>query len=266
MPVELDALGEWGVGNRMLSDMLRGKHPDDAAHAEWRRGVLPPGRLGVRKASEIRDRAAELALEAHRYRGLTPRLYDVDIELRNGRRLTGTIPRVYHHRLVEVSYSKLGPKQLIAAWIRLLTLAAGVPGGPWSAVCIGRFKNGKRTVVTVLDPPTDPTGVLESLIGMYDRGRAEPLPLPVKTAFAWAQARFGGDDPRRTAEYQWRGGRYPGEDVDDAYARVWGARAGLDVLLGPPRPGEEMAGESTRLGALAARLWQPVLLAERGES
>jgi exodeoxyribonuclease V gamma subunit len=31
------------------------------------------------------------------------------------------------------------------------------------------------------------------------------------------------------------------------------------VLLGEPRPGEEYDGESTRLGALAMRLWQPML-------
>jgi exodeoxyribonuclease V gamma subunit len=36
----------------------------------------------------------------------------------------------------------------------------------------------------------------------------------------------------------------------------------LDKLLGPPRPGEEMPGEDTRLGALAARLWLPLLAAE----
>src|SRR5208337_2354207 len=50
------ALEEWTVGDRMLRDMLRGMHPDTAAHAEWRRGTLPPGRLGVRKAKEIRER------------------------------------------------------------------------------------------------------------------------------------------------------------------------------------------------------------------
>lgn len=53
IPVQVDALAEWTVGERMLRDMLRGLHPDDAAHSEWRRGTLPPGRLGVRRAKEI---------------------------------------------------------------------------------------------------------------------------------------------------------------------------------------------------------------------
>ena len=50
MPVEIDALQEWKVGDRMLDDMLRGMKPDDARAAEWRRGSLPPGKLGWRKA------------------------------------------------------------------------------------------------------------------------------------------------------------------------------------------------------------------------
>ncbi len=39
-------------------------------------------------------------------------------------------------------------------------------------------------------------------------------------------------------------------------------RTPSEVLLGKPRAGEEVAGEETRLGALAARLWLPLLAAE----
>ena len=57
MPVDIDALEEWTVGDRMLTDMLRGMTPDDARQAEWRRGTLPPGQLGWRKATELRDQS-----------------------------------------------------------------------------------------------------------------------------------------------------------------------------------------------------------------
>ena len=50
MPVDIDALEEWTVGDRML----HGMELDQAREAEWRRGTLPPGRLGWRKATEIR--------------------------------------------------------------------------------------------------------------------------------------------------------------------------------------------------------------------
>ncbi|MFZ0832005.1 MAG: exodeoxyribonuclease V subunit gamma, partial [Mycobacterium sp.] len=42
MPVDIDALEEWTVGDRMLHDMLHGMEPDQARQAEWRRGTLPP--------------------------------------------------------------------------------------------------------------------------------------------------------------------------------------------------------------------------------
>jgi exodeoxyribonuclease V gamma subunit len=44
---------------------------------------------------------------------------------------------------------------------------------------------------------------------------------------------------------------------------VWGSRAPLDKLLGPVPAGEPTAGETTRLGALAARVWLPMLRCER---
>jgi exodeoxyribonuclease V gamma subunit len=54
-----------------------------------------------------------------------------------------------------------------------------------------------------------------------------------------------------------------GEDADKAHVEVWGPRAPLTKLLAAqPRPGEEVDGEDTRFGALAARLWLPVFDAE----
>ena len=84
MPVDIDSLEEWTVGDRMLGDMLRGMTPDDARQAEWRRGTLPPGQLGWRKATEIRDQAALLATAALQYRQADTRAYDVDIDLGSG--------------------------------------------------------------------------------------------------------------------------------------------------------------------------------------
>jgi exodeoxyribonuclease V gamma subunit len=263
MPVEVDALAEWGVGDRMLNDILRGMHPDAAAHAEWRRGTLPPGRLGVRKAKEILGHATELALAARKYRTSASAAHDVDIELGDGRRLTGTVAGVYGDRVVFVTYSKLGGKHLLEAWIRLLALTAGVPGQPWSAVCIGRAKRGAAAVERHLGPPAGAaTEVLRGLVDLYDAGRREPLPLPVKTSYAWAEARLHGGDVERAAGFRWRTNKFPGEDQDEAYARVWGKRAPLHTLLTPPRPGEGVPGERTRLGAFAARLWLPMLRAE----
>ncbi|MCV7074993.1 exodeoxyribonuclease V subunit gamma [Mycobacterium szulgai] len=264
MPVEIDALQAWTVGDRMLRDMLGGMHPDTAAHAEWRRGTLPPGRLGMRKATEIRDLARDLALVALRHRAGDGDAYDLDVDLGSGRRLTGTVAPVFGSHTVAVTYSKLAPKHVLAAWIALVALAAQSPGRQWTALCIGRGKSRNRIAQRLFAPPPDPLAVLRDLVSLYDAGRREPLPLPLKTSCAWAEARRDDDDPYAAALQTWQSNNYrPGDDSEPAHARVWGERPRLDALLGPPRAGEEMPGENTRLGSLAMRLWQPMLCSER---
>ena len=81
MPVDINALEEWTVGDRMLDDMLRGMEPDEAREAEWRRGTLPPGQLGWRKATEICEQATLLADAARGYRSADADAVDVDIDL-----------------------------------------------------------------------------------------------------------------------------------------------------------------------------------------
>jgi exodeoxyribonuclease V gamma subunit len=251
----------------MLTDMLRGIHPDRALGAEWRRGALPPGQLGWRKAGEIRDAAMQLAVAALTHRQVAPKAYDVDVRLADGRRITGTVGPVYADRLVAVGYSRLDGKQLVESWVRLLALAAHAPDHNWTALTIGRAARGSRPSQRLLGPAIDePLSLLTDLVRLYDAGRREPLPLPLKTSFAWASARLNGDDPREQASRKWKSSMYPAEDADPAQVRVWGDHAPLDRLLGPPAAGEEMPGEDTRLGAYAARLWLPLLRSERAFS
>lgn len=268
MPVDLDALAEWTVGDRMLDDLLRGMRPEDARDAEWRRGTLPPGRLGWRKAGEILDQAVELARTAHQYRDEPPRACDVDIDLGGGRRLTGTVAPVFGQRLVSVTYSKLDGRHLLQPWISLLALYAHDPHTAWSAVCVGRRKRGTTPREELVGRPDgSPVELLRDLVAIYDAGRREPLPLPVKTSFAWAEARHSGGDPERAALYRWRSNNYPGEDQEPAHVRAWGRNgrpAWLQDLMQPLRPGEESAGETHRLGAYSMRLWGPLLRAMDG--
>ncbi|NTY61540.1 exodeoxyribonuclease V subunit gamma [Mycolicibacterium sphagni] len=263
MPVDIDALEEWTVGDRMLGDILRGMTPDEARQAEWRRGTLPPGNLGWRKATEMRDQVTLLAAEAMRCRTTEPHAIDVDVDLGSGRRLTGTVTRVFGDRLVSVTYSKLDGRHMLESWIPLLALFAHAPRRDWSAVCIGRPKRGTAPRRESLGrPDLAAVELLQDLVAIYDAGRRGPIPLPPKTSYAWAAARHCGDDPDRAAGYRWRSGRYPGEDQQPASLRVWGRNAPLSALMEPLRPGEEYDGENNRLGAYAARLWLPMLRAE----
>jgi exodeoxyribonuclease V gamma subunit len=264
MPVEIDNLEKWSVGDRMLRDMLSGIHPNEALQMEWRRGVLPPGKLGWRTGTEIREQAMQLAIRALTHRQVSPEAFDVDVDLGGGRRLTGTVPSVYARRLVSVGYSRLDAKQLLAAWIQLLALSAHDDDHNWTALVIGRPPRGTNPSARLFAPVgADSRPLLADLVDVYDRGRQEPLPLPLKTSFAWAQARQTGDNPVAAAESKWLSKRWDGENADPAHQRVWGPHATLEPLLGAPRPGEDAPGENTRLGAYAARVWEPMLRVEQ---
>ena len=265
MPVEIDNLQEWTVGDRMLTDIMRGMSPDRARQAEWCRGTLPPGHLGWRKATEIRDLAALLAAEALPLRTEPARAIDVNLDLGAGRRLTGTVSPVFGNRLVTATYSRLDGKHLLAAWIPLLALAAYVPERDWSAACVGRPKRGTRPRREFLGQPDAPAiDLLRDLVAIYDAGRQEPLPLPLKTSFAWAEARHSGADPFDAASRRWRSNMYPGDDQHPAHVQAWGFGVALRDLMQPLQPGEEHPGENNRLGAYSARLWLPMLRAGQG--
>ena len=67
--------------------------------------------------------------------------------------ITGTVDGVRGLHLVDVTYSRLGAKQVMGAWIRLLALtAAGTDDEGWQASTLGKGSRGKvaRTSYGVL--------------------------------------------------------------------------------------------------------------------
>ena len=199
MPVDINALEEWTVGDRMLDDMLHGMEPAEARDAEWRRGTLPPGRLGWRKATEICEQAALLADAARGYRSEKADAVDVDIDL-GGRRLTGTVSPVFGDRLVSVTYSKLAASTCCSrgfrCWRCTLTIRAATGRRSASAAPSGA---PTPRVDTLRRPTESAVELLADLVAMYDQGRREPLPLPVRTSYAWADAVHTHGDPERAA-------------------------------------------------------------------
>jgi len=271
LPVEIDSLAQWAVGDRVLRDLLAGVEPDRARQQEWRRGELPPGWLGWRILTEVAGRAEPLAAEGLRLRTQPARAVDVDVDLGDGRRLRGTVPEVYGDRLVPVHYSRLGATHRLQSWLRLLALAATDDDRAWSALTLGRPTSSRARNAWALSQlgPLDHTAVevLRDLVALRDRGLTEPLPLPVKASLTYARQRRTQADPADAlykAGWDWNDGRFPGECSDAEQVRAWGPKSSLPGLAGAPLPGEEFAGETTRFGALALRLWSPLLQAEQG--
>lgn len=272
IPIELDGLQKWQLGDRLLGDLLGGLDAADCLRAERLRGLLPPGALGERALAEVADQVRPLAEQAARLRQGTARAIDISVDLGDGRRLTGTVTPVFGNRVVRVGYSRLAARHRLRAWVDLLALSAGHPDQNWTAHTVGRSRAG---ATLALCGPVDHRAItwLRELVDVYDRGMREPLPLPVKTAGAYAEAaarRHRGDnvDPVREAAKAWRSDRFSaggarGEDADPAHVRVFGEHAPVEVLLGPPRPDEAWGSEPNRLGRLAWRVWGPLLEREQ---
>jgi exodeoxyribonuclease V gamma subunit len=264
LTVELDALEKWKLGDRMLRDRLAGVDEQTCRNVEWRRGMLPPGPLGNTQLTSVLAEVEPLVSATAR------RTVDVLAELADGRQLRGSVPGLHGDRLVAVGYSKLGPRDRLRAWISLVALAASHPDTGWTAVTVGRGEPGrpKQSVLGPV-PAVQARKVLEQLVELYDQGLREPLPLATKASAAYAAARRNQgdvDEAVRMARRPWASGDFPGEDADAANELVWGRRASLDVLLAEEALLDPRAQpEPTRFGALAVRLWAPLLAAERIE-
>ncbi len=270
LPVEIDNLAQWAVGDRVLADLLAGLDPAMVKQREWRRGELPPGQLGWRMLGQIIDRAGPLQVAAAELRMTPPRAVDVAVDLGRGRRLVGTVPEVYGDRLVPVHYSRLGAKHRIASWVQLLALTVSDEDRNWTAHTLGRPHSRSRdAVATSFLGPLDHAahGVLRDLVALRDQGLRAPLPLPLKASLGYARARRSHADVPDAlvkAGYDWKDSKFPGEQSETAALKIWGRLEEPPEVRDVPSPGEEFPGETGRFGALAMRVWSPLIEAEQG--
>ena len=176
------------------------------------------------------------------------RTLDVDIDL-GDRRLTGTVGDVFGNNLVAVSFSNLGAKHRLAAWINALALAAGLAR---------RELDGPHDRQAPLRRPgrDDPAARRARRAGVAARPRRPLRRRPARAAAAAGQdvagvgrgvpPRAGGSDgdPERKAAAEWETPRFndsgfPKEDADAWHVRAFGEHADYDLLAAPLRAGED---------------------------
>jgi exodeoxyribonuclease V gamma subunit len=270
LPVELDGLQKWKVGDRLVGAVLAGCSMDDAIAAERARGGLPPGEIAQTAIAEVRGTAQRIVDAANA--NLSARserdAADVRLTLTDGRTLTGTVNGVAGGRLQVVTYSHVAPKHRLAAWARLLALAAAHPDRAFTAVTLGRGPRGKVLLAT-LRAPDDPLVPLERLVKLMDTGLTEPLPFAPKTSEAYASAvRRSAKNVAKVTEDRWAGSyTFPGEGHDLEHQRVFGGILTVPELTDfAPRPEESGDGwderATSRFGRLALHVWLPLLECE----
>jgi exodeoxyribonuclease V gamma subunit len=267
LPVDLDALQVWGVGERILRDRLAGVPEEECRQAEWRRGVLPPAGLGGRTLTRVLQEVRPLVERTASLRAGPRRTVEVSAPLPGGRRLRGTVPGVHGAVRVTVSYSRLSAKARLQSWLGLLALTATDPDGGWAAATVGRGEHSRPLCATLPPLPGDRArDLLADLVRLYEEGMSAPLPLPLKTGERYADARRRGLDAAKAldlAATSWAGTRFPGENQEAANVRVWGRDCTFEALLAAAGSPGTAGDEPNRFADLAVRLWFPVLQHEQ---
>ena len=262
LPLDVEPLVKWQIGDRLLAAGLAGVEPAHALNAEWRRGQVPPKELGRTVLLDVVGRVEPLTTATRPHTAGEARAVDVAAALPTGQVVSGTVPGVHGDTVVRAVYSRLAPKHRLRAWVQLLVLGATHPGRPWEAVTIGRPPGTRPgAAVARLRLPADPVARLAELVEIRALARREPLPLPVATASAYAASRQAGNSVEQALEDAERTWRDSFECRDPHHALCWGEGAALTGLVGTAGDVERAwgTGELSRLGALARRVWDPLL-------
>ncbi len=189
LPVDLDPLRAWQVGDRLLQARLRGETMEEWRTAERQRGSLPPGSLEQKALDGIMSNV-DAIIEAASEIGIGTRAaapLEVAVELDDGTRIVGSVPLLLPAASPgpgRISYSRLKPERRIQAWLDLMALVASDPSDRWRAVAIGKPED-VGDPADVLDlaiagaPGNWSTLARESLqraVECFRKGMSEPLP------------------------------------------------------------------------------------------
>jgi exodeoxyribonuclease V gamma subunit len=264
LSVDLDALQAWAVGDRVLRSRLGGMSTETCVEIEHRRGELPPGQLGRRVLRDVGGTVDALLDACAAERAAPPNSVDIAVPLDDGRTLAGTVGGLRAGTLLSVTYSTLGARHRLEAWINYLALVA-TGTDPAQSVAVGRSRDRVRRAVLRGVDPVEARGILIDLVALRDIGLREPLPFAVKASEVYADRRQRGqdeDDARDAARRSWESGQYPGEDADRAHLLVLGGKVPFAEFAAAPAGTESWPDESTRFGVLARRLWTPLLEVE----
>ena len=284
IPIELDGLQQWAIGDRMLQAVLAGRSSQATVDAELWRGELPPHELGAATLQDIVTKVTTLAegtwgrvRQGGWGRPLERDALDVDVTLPDGRHLLGTVPGMIAGHALTATYSTVKAKQRLRSWIVSLALAAAGHPGATSNV-FGQSREGRQKgFVHLTHGPHDPAHAAEllaRLVDLRDRGLREVLPLPLSTTSRWAEVYLTVGKPA-AADFQAAREWTSDDDAtwgireqdDPAWLRVLGGRLSYAALAGTPGEDELWAPDvPSRLGQLALRVWEPVLTGPEGRT
>jgi exodeoxyribonuclease V gamma subunit len=261
LPITLDGLQKWQIGERMLTARLAGSDAQAAYKAEIARGVLPPARFARPIVVDIVQTVEAIMDAVEETVGDTVRASkDVRVTLADGRTLSGTVPSVAGTTHLTTTFSRINPGHRLQAWVRLLALSATEPEREHRALIIGKAPRGPMVkALGIASPGPDAARYLNDLVDLYDRAMRAPVPLYTRTSAAYVE------DGERAAQEEWESGfDRDREDRDPEHVRLHGGTPSFSEIF-RPAPHDDEHGppwdptEPTRFGRYARRLWGPLL-------
>ena len=255
-PLELNHLESWKLGTALVGCLLDGRPLGEAETLLRAQGELPlghPGRLELEELLADCEAIAERARAERQGPSLEP--LEVRVALGDGTRVTGAIGDRWAGGVVRHTYSKLGSKVVLEAWIRHLALCSGSEQVA-RTVWIGRGAGAAADAVELCPlPPEQAARELGALVQLYRRGLERPLPFMPATSRDYFEAVGQGKNGEAAAVKAYDDGDFCETALDPHPARAF---SGMLPPFDPAFDLGERPIEDTEFHELAAAVYGPL--------
>lgn len=212
-PFVLDGLERYTLYRWILNWQLDALDSERAFNLARAMGLLPHGRVGRNLFDREWSAMRRFTARVHRLqRGSLGAPVEIDIT-RGGWRLQGRLETPTAAGLIGYRPATIKPKDRLRLWLRHLLLNLQRPAG---VEPVSRWLG--LDGMLYLHPVGDAEARLDQLLGLYQRGLCEPLPLFERSSWAYANARRQGKDADtalKAARNQWEDGwHHTGEAAD----------------------------------------------------
>lgn len=222
-PLGLDGLESYQIRHRLLDELLAGNNPQKQLPLLHGAGLLPPGNHGeLLFASELRvatDFAEQLEKLLHGHRELKPLDFELEI---NGIIISGSLKRIYDHKMLHYRCAKVKASDLLAAWLEHLLLNCLLDADYPAATALIQLDAAKE--FQPLASAAEAKELLSTLVLLYQDGLNAPLPFFPETSFAWAESQ---DMKKLLAKWE-DGFNHSGEKNDYYFQRCFNGRDPFD--------------------------------------